>query len=47
VPQFRPEKNDYIYFVADGTGGHAFATTLSGHEANVVKWRQIRKEQGN
>lgn len=42
-----PEKNDYIYFVADGTGGHAFAATLAGHEANVVKWRQIRKEQGN
>lgn len=37
-----PEENDYIFFVADGTGGHAFAKTLSEHNANVRKWRKIR-----
>jgi UPF0755 protein len=42
-----PEVNDFIYFVADGTGGHIFAKTLSEHNDNVAKWRQIRKEQGN
>ena len=39
-----PEKNDFIYFVADGTGGHAFAKTLDEHNANVARWRKIRSE---
>lgn len=37
-----PEAHDYVYMVADGTGGHTFATTLREHNANVAKWRQIR-----
>jgi len=40
-----PEKNDYFYFVADGTGGHVFAKTLVEHNRNVVDWRKIRKEK--
>jgi UPF0755 protein len=42
-----PENHNFYYFVADGTGGHVFAATLTEHEANVIKWRAIRKEQGN
>lgn len=41
-----PESSDYLYFVADGTGGHAFATTLDEHNENVAKWRAIEAEQG-
>lgn len=40
-----PEEHDYIYFVADGTGGHVFSKTLAEHNANVAKWRKIRREQ--
>ena len=41
-----PEKHDFVYFVADGTGGHAFATTLDEHNANVAKWRKVEAERG-
>jgi UPF0755 protein len=41
-----PEQHQYIYFVADGTGGHVFARTLAEHNANVTKWRALRKARG-
>jgi peptidoglycan lytic transglycosylase G len=44
-----PESTPYVFFVADGTGGHAFAETLAEHEQNVAAWRKIeaeRAEQG-
>lgn len=40
-----PEATNYLYFVADGTGGHAFAETLIEHNANVARWRKIEAER--
>jgi UPF0755 protein len=41
-----PDQSDYLFFVADGSGGHAFATTLEEHKANVAAWRKIEAAQG-
>ena len=41
-----PDTTDYIFFVADGTGGHAFAVTLEEHNANVARWREIERTRG-
>jgi UPF0755 protein len=40
-----PEAHDYIYFVADGSGGHVFARTLAEHNANAAKWRELRQKK--
>ncbi|MDI3335998.1 endolytic transglycosylase MltG [Defluviimonas aestuarii] len=42
-----PDDTPFLFFVADGTGGHAFAETLDEHNANVAKWRAIEAEQGS
>ncbi len=41
-----PQPTPHLYFVADGTGGHVFATTLAEHEANVERWRALRRSRG-
>ena len=38
-----PDRTNYLYFVADGSGGHAFAENLRDHNINVAKWRKIEK----
>lgn len=39
-----PERHEFIYFVADGSGGHIFARTLEEHNRNVAEWRKIRRQ---
>jgi UPF0755 protein len=39
-----PARTKELYFVADGTGGHAFSETLEQHQRNVARLRAL--EQG-
>ncbi len=39
-----PDSTDFIFFVADGTGGHAFADNLADHNRNVAAWRAIEAQ---
>ena len=41
-----PAKTAALYMVADGTGGHLFASTLEQHNANVERWFTIRRARG-
>lgn len=39
-----PAESDFLYFVADGSGGHAFASSLAEHNRNVAAWRRVKRQ---
>ena len=39
----KPAKTEYLFFVADGRGGHKFSKTYSEHQKNHQEWREIKK----
>jgi len=41
-----PAETGALYMVADGTGGHVFASTLAEHNRNVARWFAIRRARG-
>ncbi len=40
-----PEKTDFLYFVADGSGAHVFAKDYKQHSKNVIAWRKVRRNK--
>jgi UPF0755 protein len=42
-----PARTRDLFFVADGTGGHAFTETYDAHQKNVVKLRAMEKAVQN
>ena len=40
-----PDQNGYLYFVADGSGGHSFSSSYKEHLKNVNKYRKWLKAQ--
>jgi UPF0755 protein len=40
-----PARTKELYFVADGTGGHAFSETLDQHQRNVARLRALEQAQ--
>ncbi|MAI91956.1 endolytic transglycosylase MltG [Ponticaulis sp.] len=39
----QPAESDYLFFVADGSGRHAFSRTNAEHNRNVARWREIER----
>lgn len=37
-----PADVDFLFFVANGGGGHSFAKSLQEHNRNVARWRRIK-----
>jgi len=40
-----PPKSEELFFVADGTGGHVFASSYGDHQRNVARWRAVERQR--
>ena len=41
----KPADTNYLFFVADGQGGHKFAKDYETHQKNHADWRKIKKSK--
>ena len=41
----RPADTNYLYFVADGKGGHIFSRSYEEHQKHHADWREIKKSR--
>jgi UPF0755 protein len=41
----QPENSADLYFVANGSGGHVFTSSIQEHEKNVARWRRIEQQE--
>lgn len=41
----KPANTNYLFFVADGQGGHKFSRDYETHQKNHAKWRQIKNQK--
>ena len=39
-----PSRSDYLFFVADGQGGHRFSSNFEEHTRNVAAWRRWQRD---
>lgn len=39
-----PSNTNFVYFVADGNGGHQFNTNLKDHNTSVRKWKSLKQK---
>jgi UPF0755 protein len=40
-----PPRSTELFFVADGSGGHVFASSYDEHQRNVVRWRAVERRR--
>lgn len=45
IGALRPELGDYLYYVADGDGGHVFSRTYDEHRRAARRWRHRIRER--
>ena len=43
----RPAKTKFLFFVADGQGGHRFSIDYAQHQKNHNAWREIKKSKSD